>query len=155
MNRDEFTSLPSSIALGILWDVAKLEDRLRDVVAPKPPRPPKYDAAIYRKDGVQWASETDVEGLRFWRGRYLESAAKGGEYAAKDQKRAAALDFWIAWRLVEPMTPWSGERNREQVTAKPPSGKPMVYPRDGAATSEAKTETKAAPNFDADDDYTF
>lgn len=147
MNRDEFSALPASVALGILWDAFPgLEKKLADVVAPKRPRPPKYDQAIYRKEGVQWASETDVEGLRFWRARYTASAQKGGEYAAKDLKRSDALGFWIAWRLAEPMTQWSGERNREQVTAKMPSGKPAVYPRDGSR------RPAAAPQDDADFD---
>lgn len=151
MNKEDFTCLPASVALGILWDVARLEDRLREVQAPKPPRPPKYDAPIYRKDGIQWASETDLEGLRYWRAKYTESAAKGGEWAAKDQKRSDALGFWIMFRAADPMTPWSGERNREQVTAKPPSAKPTVYPRDGARSESRQEEPKAAPNFDEDE----
>jgi hypothetical protein len=158
MTREEFIGLPAAVALSILWDASPgLQGKLENVLPPKPARSPKFDAIIYRKDGVQWASETDVEGLRFWRGRYLESAAKGGEYAAKDEKRAKALDFWIAWRLAEPTTCWTGERNNVVVTAAPPSGKPMVYSRE-APTGGAPKPT-AAPSFsdegsgEYDDEY--
>jgi hypothetical protein len=157
MTRDEFTALPASMALGLLWDVAKLGDRLANVEAPKVPRPPKFDSAIYRRDGVQWASETDVEGLTFWRDKKRQSTDP--KYAEKDAKAAKALDYWIQWRRVEPFTPWTGERNRESVTALPPCGKPNVYPRQGGPTAP-KIETPA-PDFDGgdgtgtDDDYGF
>lgn len=153
MTREEFVSLPAAVALGILWDTGKLADRLANIEAQKRPRPQKYDSAIYRKDGIQWASETDSEGLRFWRNRYAESAEKGGEYAEKDRKRATTLDFWIAWRLAEPTTQWVGERNNETVTAKPPSGKPTVYPKDsrGQSSQREPEPEAAAPSFDDDD----
>lgn len=77
-----------------------------------------------------WASECDVETLSFWMKRYLESAEKGGEYAEKDRKRASSLSFWITWRLCNPTAVWSGERNREQVTASPVSDRPFVYEKE-------------------------
>jgi hypothetical protein len=150
MTREEFIGLPASVALGILWDTSPaLAAKLADIEAPKPARSPKYDAIIYRRDGIQWASETDVEGLRWWHQRYTESANGGGQYADKDAKRAKALDFWIAWRLAEPQTRWQGERNNAVVTAQPPSGKPTVYPRDQQGGQEP--QRSAAPAFS--DDY--
>jgi hypothetical protein len=142
VTRDEFLALPPSLALAVLLDAAPgLVAKLADIPAPKVPRAPKYDFPIYRKDGVQWASETDLEGLTFWRTLYLESANKGGEYEAKDRKRAKTLDAWIEWRKVERSTPWSGERNDDSVTAAPPSGKPRVYSR--KARSEQQQESHA------------
>src|SRR5512139_2773515 len=114
MNRSEFTSLPVSLALGLLWDALHTHGdpalALDDAEAPKPARPPKYDSAIYRKDGVTYASEYDIEGLRFWHKRAAESAANGGQYAEKDAKQAKALAYWIAYREQNPSATWTGER---------------------------------------------
>lgn len=141
MTRDEFLALPPSLALAVLLDAAPgLVAKLADIPAPKVPRAPRYDFAIYRKEGLQWASETDLEGLTFWRNRYLESAERGGQYEAKDRKRAKTLDAWIEWRKVEPATQWSGERNDDSVTAAPPTAKPRVHrqkPRNDADESYA------------------
>ncbi len=129
MNRAEFLSLPPKLALRVLFDAID-DDTIRAIEAmekPKVPLPPKYDFRIYRKDGFMWASETDSEGLTFWRNRYTDSAAKGGQYADKDKKNAAEMDRWLAWRECEPSAAWSGERNRERVVAQPPCAKPMVY----------------------------
>lgn len=149
MNRAEFTALPSSIALGILWDASPgLGAKLASVAAPRLPIAPKYDQAIYRKDGVSWASEYDVEGLRYWRDK--KSQSSDPKYAEKDGKTVKALDFWIAWRVAFPAVIWSGERSREHVTAAPPAGKPQVYPsqsRNGSAP-----ERRAADPAPFDDD---
>jgi hypothetical protein len=153
VTRDEFLALPPSLALGVLLDVfPSMVAKLANVEAPKVPRPPKYDFAIYRKDGIQWASETDVEGLRFWRDRYRESAEGGGQYADKDAKRMKALGFWIAWRICEPSTTWSGERQERHVTARPPSGKPEVYPRD-ARPADQDSRPVVTPSFDDTDEF--
>lgn len=149
MTRDEFCTLPASVALGILWDVAKLGDRLGNRDAPRAPMSPKFDAPIYRSNGIQWASETDVEGLRFWHQRYLKDAESGGEYAAKDAKKAKAIGFWIEWRAAYPSAIWTGERFREVVTAKPPSNKPAVYARDDRPATKPAT---TAPRFEDNDD---
>lgn len=156
MTRDEFLALPPSLALAVLIDNAPdIAARLEHIEAPKVPRAPKYDFAIYRKDGVQWASETDVEGLSWWRTRYLESADKGGEYEAKDRKRAKSLEAWIAWRQVERSTQWAGERNDESVVAALPSGKPRVYAR--KPREESTQQSYSAPQGDGlgDSDIPF
>jgi hypothetical protein len=151
MTRDEFVSLPLSLALGLLWDKSGgMREALEKIEAPKPPRPPKFDQPIYRKGGIMWASECNEETLRYWQNRYLESAEKGGEWAEKDEKRAKSLSFWIAWRRCEPNAVWSGERNREQVTASPPNAKPFVYERDQPRRDERPASTPP-PAFDDND----
>lgn len=156
MNRSDFTSLPLSLALGLLWDAAQDADRittaryLEDAEAPKPARPPRFDSAIYRRDGVMYASETDLDGLRFWHKRAAESAANGGQYAEKDEKQAKALAYWIAFREQNPSAIWTGERNREQVTARAPMAKPEVYQRTGAPRAAAPAATGGGGFSDAD-----
>jgi hypothetical protein len=136
VTRDEYLALPPSLALAVLLDAAPgLVAKLEAIPVPKVPRPPKYDFAIFRKDGIQWASETATDGLLFWRARYQKSADGGGEYATKDAKRVKTLDMWIAWRRIEPATPWAGERDNAAVTASPPSDRPRVYPRKSQSQS--------------------
>ncbi len=163
MNRSEFCSLPASVALGLLWDNSSgIRGAMEKLEPPKPAMSPKYDQVIFRKDGVMYASECDLESLRFWYERSNTSANGGGQYADKDAKRAKALSFWMVWREQNPSTVWSGERNRERVTAKPPQHKPEVYPREarGDAATSAPTQsygyeddTVADPV--ADEDYPF
>lgn len=148
MTKDDFVKLPLGLALGVLWDAHVNNDNLATMPSVKVPFPPKFDAAIYRKDGVSWASEYDVEGLRFWHDKKLQSSDP--KYADKDAKAAKALSYWIAYRIADPTTPWTGERNHEIVTAKPPSAKPTVYPRDDRGSSSTRTAPKPAPNFDDD-----
>ena len=147
MNRDEFTGMPSSLALGLLWDhSAGMRNALANVEAPKRARPPKFDSVIYKKDGITYASEYDAEGLRYWHDRYAHNT--NPEYAEKDAKRAKALTFWIEWREQNPTAIWTGERNHAVVTAAAPSGKPPVYPR------EPRTEpSRTAGGGFSDADY--
>lgn len=153
MTRDEFTSLPLAVFLGLFWDK---NSGLREVMerTPKPqlPRPPKYDRRIYRKGGYQWASESALESLCYWHGKYAQSAGQGGEYAERDAKNAKELAFWIAWRRIEPNTVWSGKRNDEQVTADAPRDKPFVYEREPRNdTPVGSAAGRPAPTFDDDD----
>ena len=128
MTRDEFLSLPSTVALRILYDcldeatVQALEQKEK----PKLPLPPKYDAPIYRSGGTQFASETDIEGLRFWHGKALEPP-RDPKYIEANKKRASELERWIRYRECFPDAVWSGERFREQVVAAAPSAKPMIH----------------------------
>jgi len=159
MNRDDFTRLPAAIALGLVWDHLELERHLGGVEAPKPPRPPKYDQRIYRKDGLQYASETDLDGLTWWHARYAESGMGGGQYAEKDAKNAERLAYWVAWRTVEPTKQWSGTRDDREVTAQAPSHKPTLYPKDGPrpAPKQPKHRTEDWPDDppDAAEDLPF
>ena len=158
MNRAEFIALPAPLALRLVWDV--IEDQLEGLEAPKPPRSPKYDRKIYRKGGFQWASETDLESLNYWRGLAAKSADNGGEYAEKDAKQRDALDRWIEWRLCFPSETWRGTRGDDEVRADPPSGKPEVreHTRRAGGGSSAATPSGGgfhANNDDDDDDIPF
>lgn len=148
MTKEEFCKLPPAVALRIVWDILSVcnSEELASVPAPRVAGAPKFDTRIARKGGmVQWASETDLEGLRFWKQR-ADQPASDPKYAEKNAKQAKALEYWIAYREVDPMTPWMGERDRAQVAAKPPSSKPTTYPRDAAPATAPRTP---APDFDA------
>lgn len=161
MQRSDFTGLPLSIALGIVWDVLADPGRLgsksigaflADLPVPEKVRAPKYDHRIGRKGGFQWASETDLESLRYWHKRESESAAEGGQWAAKSEKRAASLARWIAYREQDPASAWSGIRDDAQVTAHAPMSKPVVHeyaPRADAPPKQYGAEYDAK---DEDDD---
>ena len=130
MNRDEFTALPLSTALGLLWDVLPEGARaaLEDLPTIQPARSPKYDRVIFVRDGLCWASECAAKELQY----HYDRAQKGAlnpdsKWAEKDGKQAAALRRWLEWRRIEPLTVWSGERNDKRVTAAPPSDRPTVY----------------------------
>jgi len=133
VTRDEFLSLPAPVALRLLLGVLDPETiaTLLAQARPKLPFAPRFDRAIFRKEGIMWASEVDMDGLAYWHRKYTEGAAKGGQYAEADKKNAAALERWIEWRQCYPDAIWSGERDRAAVTAKPPSNKPCVYARPG------------------------
>jgi hypothetical protein len=131
MTPEELLSLPVAMQVRILIECLN-EDTMRNLrskAKPKPPLPPKYDQVIFRSGGVMYASECDLESLRYWRAKYAQSSDP--QYAERDQKRAEALARWITWRECFPDATWSGERDRASVVAKPPSSKPMVYPRNG------------------------
>lgn len=146
MIKDEFVKLPLGLALGAIWDALNGDQKLATAPTPRIQPPPKYDTAIYRREGVQWASECSVDELRFWHGKKMTSS--NPEYAEKDQKIAKQLDFWIAYRIADPNSPWTGERNRQTVTARAPSGRPTVYPRDERGPSRAAPKQKSS--FDDD-----
>jgi hypothetical protein len=131
MDRDDFLSLPVPLQIRLLFDALD-EETSRTLLAqeaPKVPLPPKYDLAIYRQSGIMWASETALEGLEYWRAKYKAGANGGGQYAAQDAKRVANIEKWIAWRQLFQSECWSGKRGDDDVVAKPPSTKPLVYPR--------------------------
>lgn len=129
MDRDAFLQLPAAVALRILFDCLDEETvkAIGHVEAPKLPLPPKFDAMIFRSGGFQWASETDLEGLRFW----LAKAQEPGDpkWAEQNKKRVDSLTRWIAWRECYPDATWSGERDRKQGVARGPTAKPKVHPR--------------------------
>lgn len=137
MTKDEFCALPIKTALGLLWDYCRLDEELAAMPAPTPPPPPRssasaprYDRRIPRKDGVTYASEYDLEGLRYWHGRASAGAVVSGPYQEADRKQAEALAYWITYREAEPAAVWTGLRGDDVVTAAAPSNKPTVYPRD-------------------------
>jgi hypothetical protein len=155
MTREEFLSLPPGVALRILFDALDEDTAEAISKAEKPtvPRAPKYDYTIYRQEGVQYASETSLRSLIFWRDRAQASADGGGQWAAKDAKNAADLNRWIAYREFFPDTAWSGERNNEALVAAPPSDKPRTYPRTargGGGGQQRRQQQKQEP---PPDDY--
>jgi hypothetical protein len=105
----------------------RFAEKLEEIEAPKRPRSPRYDMRISRKGGYQWASETDLEGLRWWLHRFQSSAAEGGKFADKDAKKAEKLAYWVDWREAYPDPQWTGMRNDDAVTAPVPVAKPPVY----------------------------
>jgi len=142
MTRDEFLSLPASVALGILYEGnAKIREIVTASEKPKLPRSPKYDMRVYRKGGWNYASEMELESLQFWHGKAVESAASGGQYADKDTKKAAGLAYWVEWRRIEPAAAWSGEREHKPCTASPPSRNPALH-------SELPADDEGDASFD-------
>ena len=132
MTREEFSSLPVGVALGILYDINA--PALVRVLPPETARPPKYDQKIRRKGGYQWASETDTEGIKFWLGR-AAAGAEDPKYGDKNVKQAKALKYWLVWREQNPNAVWSGERNKQYVTAAAPLERPMIHEWEPQTTS--------------------
>ncbi len=159
MTRDEFTSLPLGIALGLIWDVASA--RLKDMPCPAVPRPPKFDGRLRREGGFVWYSELDFDSLEFWWKKNLESAASGGEWAEKNGKTAASLEKWVAWRRHFPHDQWRGTRGDEKAVAALPSREPRVNQweekKNGAAGKKPSGagRGRTPTQDDGGDDYSF
>jgi hypothetical protein len=140
----------------LLTLVPGLGDALKKREAPRVPLPPKYDFVIRRKEGIQFASETDLKGLRFWRDIY-ETGAKNeqNEHRDKDAKRVENIDRWIGYRECFPSENWSGKRDKTDVTARAPCGKPKLYPKPpnkrGAGGGTTTTQTGAGADPDSED----
>jgi hypothetical protein len=152
MDRESFLSLPITVQIRMIFDALD-EDASRFILnqdKPKIPFSPKYDFPIYRSGGIMWASETAAEGLHYWRKKYQQSADSGSEYAAKDAKKVAVLEKWIAWRECFPDATWSGERNDRAVTAKPPSTRPEVYQREGGGQRREPPPQDEGVDMDSD-----
>lgn len=142
--------------LQVLARVVFEREALADIDVGKRPLPPKFDARIFRSGGFQWASETSLEGLQFWHGKAVEGAAKGGQWAAKDAKRAKDLERWIAWRRWFPNEQWQGERNNNPVTGASPADKPRVHQYDqqsnrGQQSGRSNQQHQQLPPDDDDD----
>jgi hypothetical protein len=128
VTKEEFLSLPTSVALGVLFDAA--HPTLCTVPAPSAStsapvatgdvRPPRFDTRVGRKGGFVFASEMLLHDLQWWLEKKRESAASGGPHAQKDKKLADELERWVAWRRVAPSETWRGIRGESPVTAEPP-----------------------------------
>lgn len=144
MTREEFTSLPLKIALGVLYDIAATS-RLRDYPKPDVPRPPRFDGRHGKgKDGFVWMSEMAPGDLEWWANKKEASASDGGQYAAQNAKSARTLRAWLTWRDVFPHEPWSGKRGDDMVTARPPSRNPEVHPWPARGTKSQPERNGAA-----------
>lgn len=133
MKRDEFTSLPVSVALGLIYDMARA--KLEPMPRPQVPLPPKFDGRISRKGGFHWMSELVLDDLKWWLEKKRESALGGGEYAERDGKIATALEKWSAWRELYPNDRWRGKRGDDFVTAEAPSKPPPFREWDNTGKS--------------------
>jgi hypothetical protein len=160
MTREELLALPAPLAVRMLVeylnsDGEMLSNWLADRETPKQPRSPKYDFRIRRKGGYAWASETDLDGLRFWCGKYRESESQGTEYSERDGKNADKLSYWIAWREVSPKEQWTGQRNDEVVTAAVPSHKPRIYEWEARREAAPAPAAPWSPEEEETDDIPF
>jgi len=124
VKRDEFASLPVSIALGLIYDMARA--KLEPMPRPAVPMAPKFDGRLPRKGGFFWLSEMLLQDLEWWHSKKQESAASGGEWAEKDGKLAATLAKWIEWRKLFPSERWRGKRGDDWATAEAPSREPQL-----------------------------
>ena len=161
MQKSEFVSLPSALALGLVWDL--IGGKLQTVDAPKIPLPPKFDTRVSRKGGQYvWASEMDLESLRYFHKRAVDGVAAGGQYADRSAKEEKSLSFWVKFRECNPFSAWSGERNKQPATGAAPSNKPKLYDWEpkGGGSSIPRTETVSSKGYtdeayDAGDDLPF
>jgi hypothetical protein len=153
VTRDEFGKLPPAMQLSVLARVVFEREALASINVGKKPFAPKYDARMFRSGGFQWASETSIDGLRFWHAKAKESSARGGEYAEKDAKRAKELERWIAWREWFPTETWQGERNNHAVTGAPPADRPAIhqFEQSGRPRQQGDTQAPQTPPNDDDD----
>jgi hypothetical protein len=120
VTKDEFTSLPVTLALGLVYDLAA--SKLSGMPAPDVPRPPKYDGRLGRKKGLFcWMSEMTLDDLEWWHAKKSESAGGDSQWSERDGKTAATLGRWIEWRRLFPSEQWSGLRGEDRVTAALPS----------------------------------
>jgi len=154
MNRDDFTSLPIPLALGLLWDIAQA--KLENLERPNVPRSPKYDDRFTRKKGqFCWVSEMTLDSLEFWRRKKAEGAAAGGQYADSDGKWVAKFDKWIEWRRLFPYEEWSGTRGEDRANGAPPSKDPALHawgPRNGETSAPAPAPAATDYGGGADDE---
>ena len=131
MTEVEFTALPVGLALALVYRSQSTRTPLKDMPAPRPVLPPKYDQRIRRKGGFQWASETDLDGLRFWE-RKADEGVNDPEWGTKNARESKALDFWIHWRAENPtsriLTPPASASPRSQPSRLPaPAPRRMKY----------------------------
>lgn len=150
MTPEELSQQPWPVACKILMGMLpkSMTDKLALVEVPEPVRVPRYDRKVYRKGGHQWASETDLDGLKFWAGRAEESLADGGQYAQQNQKQFDELNRWIAFREVYPTDAITITRGEDSVTAKAPSYKPEVWsklPKDDIPEQGAWDDNEEPP----------
>lgn len=113
-------------------------------------RSPRFDTSIARKGGlVQYASETDLDGLVYWKAR-ADQPPTDPKYIEPNAKQSKALSYWIAYRQANPDAAWTGERNRVTITARPPEAKPDTYAR-GEVQTPAQGGGPEASFVDADE----
>ena len=145
MTRAEFIMLPAPMALAALYDCLDPDtvDALKKYEAPKVPRQPRFDYALYGSSGISFASECDLAQLDWHMARAQKSVADGGQWAERDKKKLEKLKEWRIWRLLNPSALWVGKRGDEENTiAAPPSNRPRQYPRpnNGGSSREQQND---------------
>lgn len=156
MDRDQFASLPLSVALGIIYDMAP--QRLADTPMPPLPRPPKYDSKFSKKRGFYaWISEMALSDLEWWYAKKRESQQAGTEYSERDGKTADTLERWIQWRKLFPNEQWTGVRGEDRAVGAPPSKDPRLHAWDNAGRSNGtqRNAPKSEPPPPPEDDFNF
>lgn len=138
MTRAQLLLLPPALALSVIYDC--LDEATVAAITAKepivPPKQPRFDFALYGRDGVSFASECDLSQIDWHMERAKTSAESGGQYAEKDAAKLKKLAEWRYWRAVNPTALWVGKRgDTENVVAAPPSGRPAVYPRTGGGST--------------------
>lgn len=149
MTRGQLLTLPPALAIAVIYDCLD-EETVRAITAKEPPaipKQPRFDLALYGRDGVSFASECDLGQLDWHAARAKKSAESGGQYAEKDAKKLEKLQEWRFWRAVNPTAIWVGKRgDTENVIAAPPSARPQQYARTGGS-SRSQSETSDEVEF--------
>lgn len=115
---------------------------------------PRYDFKIARKGGYMWASEADLESLRYWYTRF--STSSDARWAERDKERARKLEYWVRFREADPYSRWKGTRGNYEVVANQPTNKPTIFPWDGpTSTPSALPEQNPGDGNEAPDDILF
>lgn len=151
MQKSEFTALPLSVALGLLFDAVP---QLSLAIAPQPAQAPRFDGRCRTKGGLVYASECDLSQLQYYHARATKPPSDE-KYRERQEKEAKALTYWIKWRSENPDAVWRGERNRVQVTAAPPSSRPAVSQWDDTGAASAPPAQSSDPDYGADDQLPF
>lgn len=162
MTEDDFFKLPPHIALRVLFDCLDEQTIGALTAAPKreAPRRAKYDSQVHKQAGFMWASEMDLACLKWWAERFrvkAERAAKEeSQWAAREAKKVANLEKWIAWREWYPEVAWRGVRGDVDVTAEPPCEWPEIHQRPESDKPERPaTKPPLAQDDDSFDPNTF
>lgn len=140
MNKEAFLQL-----------AGRLYDEMQGGAGTGDGRAPKYDQSLPAGAGkVVYASECSLKELQYQKQR-ADKPPSDPKWAESNAKRSKALGYWLAYRSASPDAIWTGERNRQTVTALPPSDRPTSYDRNAPAAPE----TQAAPSSFDDSDIPF
>lgn len=150
MQRDEFCGLPTAIALGLIYDMARA--KLEPMPMPRVPQPPRYDGRIGKTGGFVWMSEMDLSSLEWWLAKKTESSLQDNQYAERNGKTADTLAKWVEWRKLFPNERWNGTRGDQRVTAEPPSREPKLQEW---SDTKKPVQRGSSPPPTEDDDYRF
>jgi hypothetical protein len=150
VQRDEFCGLPTAIALGLIYDLARA--KLEPMPMPRVPLPPKFDGRLGKTGGFIWMSEMDLGSLEWWLGKKTASSLEDNQYAERNAKTADTLAKWVEWRKLFPDARWNGTRGDQRVTAEAPSREPKLQEW---SDKKKPVQRESAPPPAEDDDYRF